>query len=384
MITHKIYTSTHQLPSEWDSLANGDVFLQSVYLNVLEQACPKTFCCFFVGVFKKDQLVGIALIQRVELYAKDMFRSNGVSFFKKIFRNIISLVLKGHILVLGNLTHTGQHGYSFDNHRISSEEFFKSISSVFNELKESLKFEKNKKIRLFLMKDYFEKDPIHQFSKVLNNKGFIKTKAQPNMILSIDESWKTSADYVNAKVKKYRRRYKTARKKLEVEKKELNLGQIQQHSPTLYNLYKNISDNASFNTFVLPERHFYSLKEHLGNRFKLIGYFFDEQLIGFYTLIENRSSLETYFLGYDEEHQYSNQLYLNMLYDMAEYGIKNNFKQVVYARTAMEIKSSVGAKPYDMVMYLKHTTPLLNATIKQIYNLMNPKRDWEERNPFGK
>ena len=203
------------------------------------------------------------------------------------------------------------------------------------------------------------------------------------MILTLDESWKNPLDYVNAKTKKYKRRYKTARKKLNVNRNELNLSEIEHNSTTLYKLYKNVSDNASFNTFILPPRHFCSMKEHLGERFKLFGYFFEGKLIGFYTLIQNNPVLETYFLGYDEEHQYSNQLYLNMLYDMAEYAVENNFKSVVYARTAMEIKSSVGAKPIDMIMYLKHTNWFMNSVIRQVYSFMNPKRDWQERNPFG-
>lgn len=296
---------------------------------------------------------------------------------------MVSLVLKGHILVFGNLTHTGQHSYYFDTKRISAEDFFGAITKALTELKQNLKSEKGKKVRLFLLKDYFEEDSIHQFSTNLDTKGFIKAKAQPNMILSLDATWKKPSDYVTAQVKKYRRRYATARKKLNVQRKELSLHDIEFHSPTIYQLYKNVSDNASFNTFVLPERHFCSLKEQLQERFRLIGYFSEGKLIGFYTLIENQDVLETYFLGYDEEHQYPNQLYLNMLYDMVEYGIEKGFKSIVYARTAMEIKSSVGAKPYDMVMYLKHTNGLLNAIIRQVYNLMNPKRDWEERNPFG-
>jgi hypothetical protein len=105
-------------------------------------------------------------------------------------------------------------------------------------------------------------------------------------------------------------------------------------------------------------------------------------LIGFYTLILNNDVLETYFLGYDEEHQYPNQMYLNMLYDMSEFAIVNNFSSIVYARTAMEIKSSVGAEPRKMNVYLKHTNPFMNASLKRIFKLMNPTQQWEERHPF--
>ena len=102
------------------------------------------------------------------------------------------------------------------------------------------------------------------------------------------------------------------------------------------------------------------------------------------TISVNNKSLETYFLGYDSEHQHSNQLYLNMLYDMAVYAINNGFESVVYARTAMEIKSSVGAQPEPMFIYLKYTNSFVNALLKQIFNLMNPTQKWEERRPFKK
>ena len=71
-----------------------------------------------------------------------------------------------------------------------------------------------------------------------------------------------------------------------------------------------------------------------------------------------------------------------MLYDMLEFAINNKFKTVVYARTAMEIKSSVGAEAGPMVVYLKHTNGFLNAVLKQIFKLMNPSEDWHERHPF--
>jgi hypothetical protein len=124
------------------------------------------------------------------------------------------------------------------------------------------------------------------------------------------------------------------------------------------------------------------MKDNLGGDFKVFGYYLDDKLVGFYTLILNNKQLETYFLGYDSEHQYANQLYLNMLYNMAKFGIEHQFSKIVYARTAMAIKSSVGAKPYAMEMYMKHTNGILNAILKPIFILMNPKQGWEERHPF--
>ena len=106
-------------------------------------------------------------------------------------------------------------------------------------------------------------------------------------------------------------------------------------------------------------------------------------MVGFYSLIINDNELETYFLGYNQSVQHQHQMYLNMLYDMACFGIENNFKKVVFARTAMEIKSSIGAKPYTMHIYLKHTNNFVaNTMLKLIVKYMNPIREWQERHPF--
>ncbi|MEZ4793291.1 MAG: hypothetical protein R2783_07475 [Gelidibacter sp.] len=87
-------------------------------------------------------------------------------------------------------------------------------------------------------------------------------------------------------------------------------------------------------------------------------------------------------MGYDQAHQYQHQMYLNMLYDMLDFAIEHKFASIVYARTAMEIKSSIGAKPQKMNVYLKHTNSFMNASLKQIFKLMDPSRQWEERHPF--
>ncbi|MGB6268131.1 MAG: GNAT family N-acetyltransferase, partial [Olleya sp.] len=147
--------------------------------------------------------------------------------------------------------------------------------------------------------------------------------------------------------------------------------------------YKCVSDNAKVNSFVLHDKHFFNLKKELNNQFKLFGYYINDQLVGFYTLILNNNELETYFLGYDPELQHKHQLYLNMLYDMLTFGIENNFKKVVYARTAMEIKSSVGAKPHTMHIYMKHTNNFIaNTALKFIVKTLNPIKKWEERHPL--
>jgi len=196
--------------------------------------------------------------------------------------------------------------------------------------------------------------------------------------------WACADDYISALTKKYRQRYRSARKKgSNIIKKELSEDEVKHNEAKLFKLYKNVSDNAGVNSFILSKHHFSSLKTKMKTSFKVFGYYLNNELVGFYTLILNGEELETYFLGYNSEYQKANQLYLNMLYDMLCFGIENNFKRVIYARTAMEIKSSVGAKAHTMHIYMKHTNNIIaNTVLKGIVKYMNPVMEWQPRNPF--
>ena len=383
MKTVTIYDSYRELPKAWDTIVQHDVFLQSKYLNALEEACPDNIQLFYIGVFDVDELVGVCIIQRVQLYLKDIFRNDNVSCLKEFFQSIVSKVLKGNILVVGNLTHTGQHSLFYKKERITQSDFLSLVFDALNQLKVSIKNKQNKKIRAIMFKDYFKDDPIHRAKDTFEPHRLYKITVQPNMIMPVKSNWLKFEDYKSSLNKKYRDRYKRARKKLgEVKTRELDLEAIRENTKALHGLYLNVSNNAKFNTFLLPENHFFSLKQQFGDSFKVFGYYLKEELIGFYTLILNNSSLETYFLGYNTIYQYPNQLYLNMLYDMAKFAIENQLREVVYARTAMAIKSSVGAETTPMLIYLKHTNKYFNALLKPIFGLMNPVQQWEARHPF--
>lgn len=383
LISFKIYTSTNALPKPWDALAEHDIFLQSNYLKAIEKATPTNISWYYVGVFRSNDLVGIAVIQRVQLYLKDMFRGNSASVVKEFFRNNLSKILKGNVLVVGNLTHTGQHGMFINENEINKAQFLEAVFNAIDQIIIQIKQLNKKNIRVILCKDYFTTDNIHLEKEFFESQQMHKLTVQPNMIMEVRPNWLKANDYNADLNKKYRSRYKRAKKKFgEIQVHEMDLKTIERYTTILYNLYKNVSDNARFNTFVLPQNHFYRLKKYLKDNFRVFGYYLDNEIVGFYTLILNNKALETYFLGYDKEHQYPNQLYLNMLYDMAHFAIENQFTTVVYARTAMEIKSSVGAIPVEMVMYMKHTNKYANAILKLVFKFMNPSQKWRERNPF--
>ncbi|MFD1161342.1 MULTISPECIES: GNAT family N-acetyltransferase [Hwangdonia] len=385
MIHYKIYNTVSQLPNSWDALPNNDIFLKTYFLKGLELSSPYNITPYYLGVFKNEKLVGIAIIKRVEMYADDIFRNNKSPTLKQLAKQLVSKIIKGNALIVGSLMHTGQHGIYYNPQDISQKDYLNQLEKSLQDLTARIKSEFNKKIRIIAFKDYFENDTIHKSPEFFKRNNLYKVQVQPNMVLSISENWKSPEDYVSSLNKKYKRRYKTARKKVSnIACKELNEDFIKANSEILFELYETVSDNARVNSFKLHKSHFYNLKVSLGEKLKVFGFFLNEDLIGFYTLILNNDVLETYFLGYNKELQHKHQMYLNMLFNMAFFGIENGFKTIVYARTAMEIKSSIGAKPKTMHVYLKHTNNFIaNTILKCIVKYMNPIRKWEERHPFS-
>lgn len=374
----KIYSTTKDLPSDWDSLAIDNIFLSKDYLTVLEVAVPRNMICHFIGLFLDEELVGLALSQYIDLSDVHSFGERDHCLKTKV-REIVFKKFSSNVLVMGNNMLTGQNGCCFRK-TLPKSEGMVLLEKAAEELK--LIFNKKKiKIHLTIFKDFSETE-IENFNTPEFD-SYYKFTTQPNMIFQIRESWNTFDDYILDKSKKYRDQYKRARKKAdEISKKKLSLEEITTYNSRIFQLYMNVARNAPFNTFYLPENHFVLFKQSLKDNFLFYGYFIGEELIGFNTLIKNGSDIDTYFLGYDEKYQRDKMLYLNMLYDMIGYSINKGYRRIIFARTALEIKSSVGAKPVEMYGLMKHSNPAINLLVSKTFSYFEPKIEWQRRNPF--
>ena len=66
-INFKVYTSISTLPENWNEVAASNHFLQTPYLQVLENSAPTNMECFYIGIFENDKLVGTLLSQYLDL-----------------------------------------------------------------------------------------------------------------------------------------------------------------------------------------------------------------------------------------------------------------------------------------------------------------------------
>ena len=373
-----IYPDLLDLPKSWNQIATNNLFLRKEFLEVLQLSKPKNMHCYPVGLFKNNTLAAVGIMQLLEVQNLESFGDRD-SCLKKKARDFIFKNFAGSVLFIGNNLLTGQNAYA-SNGLLCETEIFNLFSQAASKLKSQLA-KNNQKVPLTVFKDFKSEEDLLATAKVLPN--YYSFSVQPNMLFDVAKNWVFEADYVASLSKKYRDQYKRARKKSAViHKRQLNLLDIKKYHKTIYILYRNVAKNAPFNTFYLAENHFETLKEKLGEDFLIYGYFLEDVLIGFNTLLKNGTTLETYFLGYDTEHQKEKLLYLNMLYDMIGFAISKKFKSIIFGRTALEIKSSVGAKPVDSFGFIMHSSKIIQPFMPKFFTLLEPKTEWIQRHPY--
>jgi len=371
--TYQIVSESQYLPNDWDSIAQANIFLSTKYLQVLESAAPANMKCQYIGIFNQEELIGIALAQFIDLSHLETYGERDKKL-KTWVRNYLFSRFSSKLLFIGNNMLSGQNAFAVKNDALIPE-VLKTLKNAVAELNQSFK------IHLTSFKDFMPGD-LPYFDQSAFKKD-LKFTSQPNMIFEINPAWAHEDDYVMALTKKYRDQFKRSRNKASgIEKRKLTLDDIEDQQEIIYDLYMHVAENAPFNTFYLPKNHFYVLKEKLTDDFMLYGYFIDGKLIGFNTLIKNGKSLDTYFLGYDDKIQKEKMLYLNMLYDMIACGISLKFENIIFGRTALEIKSSVGATDTSMFGFMQHSQPLINQFLGRIFNYLEPETAWKRRNPY--
>jgi hypothetical protein len=378
VLSYKIYENESQLPENWNELGCKNIFLSKEYFEILRKSAPSNMICHYIGVFEEEKLVGIGISQFLDLNLLESFGERD-QCLKTSTRKFILKKFGSYVLVLGNNMLTGQNSYYFSDHIITVEGIA-SLKKATEELKAKFKLI-GKKVHITTFKDYTPKDA-ESFNQTAFKNSY-RYCIQPNMVLQINKNWNSEQDYIDSLTKKYRDQYKRARKKCAIiVKVKLDREGIITHEETIFDLYHHVAQSAPFNTFFLPKNHFSIIKEIFKDNFLFYGYFLEGKLVGFNTLIKNGNAIDTYFLGYDDSIQKERMLYLNMLYDMIGYTIHKGFSKIIFSRTALEIKSSVGAKPVNMCGFMEHSNKQINKMVPAIFPKLVPDAVWQERNPF--
>ncbi len=380
----RLYTSMQAVPMVWDQLvAEENLFLQRAYLTALEKYPPKGMrFCYFV-FYKKSQAVGVSIGQVLSFQASESLNFSTISktsFWAKAMHQL-KFWLAQHIrftaLNIGNLLLTGEHGFHFVD-AIPLTQQFRLLRQAADYAKTALN-EQNWGINALSFKDFFDANRMPKPDQA----HYLECRIEPNMVMPLRPDWQDFEDYLETLHSKYRVRARRAFKKAKaIEKQRLTTEDVHVFRTDLHRLYGQVAQQADFNLFQLHQNYLPSLQQALAENFELTAYFLEDELIGFFTTIQNGDTLEAHFLGFDQALNRSHQLYLNMLFDMVEIGIEKGAQQIVFARTATTIKSSVGAQAREMYCYFQHQNAWINALLPFALFWLQPDTKRALRHPL--
>jgi predicted N-acyltransferase len=370
------------ITEDWKAFAAKSIYAELAYVSLLEDHGPIGFDYYYATIRKNNKVSGAFYFQhktihlsedfRIHTHSKNVFAKLRVAFLKNLFK-----LVKHEFLVCGNVLLTGEYGYTYTE-KLSHEFCDELIKEVISYIREKT----NRKIKTILLKDFYQDNRISSVEML--GRDYTEVVVQPDMIFNVEERWSEFDDYLTEVKSKYRVKFKKVKKKAkDLDLMIMNQEQADKYNEQMYALYKSTADRALFSLFTLDQNYFKELKRSLGDRLILTGVFNGDKMLGFFTYVQNGEYGDAHFLGYDVKENSRYQLYFNILLRLIKEAINGKVKYLNLSRTALEIKSSVGAIPYDMNIYVKHTNPWVNKLLPFILSKTVPQNDWVPRSPFS-
>lgn len=366
--------------SHWDEvIANGTMYLSYDHLKCLEDAMADRIDFQYV-VFHCEQFkpIGVAYYQSVD------FLDNGSDLAEQageLAQGIGSRLMKDRkvrCLVNGNVYHTGVLGYHFKAD-ISPKDQLELVAGTTRALLEGKYFNPKPSVSIF---KEFKPDQWQLADQALNK--YHRLHLDVNMVLDLDPSWKTIDDYKACLHAKARNRFGNILKRSEsLEIKGLSAVQIANLNTETTALFRQVISANPYG-FELFETGIYAQwKELHGDALIFLGYFLNGQLLGFNVAFKHGDLLDAHYVGFDHKYVKDYLIYQRMLADLVEIGIRDGMSKVYFGRTAEVAKSGFGARPEDLMLYLRYRSSLGNHLIKRFITSISPS-EFELRNPFKK
>ena len=291
--------------------------------------------------------------------------------------------LSFRVLVLGQMLTSGGFGAAGLS-ELTDEEAAKVLPTLADVL-----LHQTRGCAAAIIKDLYRLD--HPVAERLIRGGFHPMPASSVMMLDVRPTWTTIEDYLADLSSKYRVRYRRARAKGNgLTRRQLYAPDIRRYQDRLYELYQAVTTGARFNAVSIQPGYFGWLggvggaapSAHAAE-VRVEGYFDAAgELVGFITAIGNGPVLHAHYLGMEPTYKHSHHLYHNMLYDLLELAIDGGYRKLDYGRTAMEIKSSVGATGQNYLVGVRARYRWLNRLIPAFTAAVYAKEDWTPRRPF--
>jgi hypothetical protein len=375
------YDNAHALNhTAWSTLTKDDLFYQIDYLEEVEKTCKEFLKPHYGIAYDNGEAVGAFYFQLVQFKGEQLLsffsKEHQKLWFKLCIQKPISFLLKKidtPLLVLGNLLQTN-HGGIFFSDDISSP---KEKAAIVEALCRKTQLQCH--ASAILITNIYDSD--EHFLKSLNP-TFHMFHSEPDLQMNLAKEWKTFDDYVQTLQSKYRvRAKKILKESAGIETRLLSLTEIEYYQKQIFQLNRNVMKHVKFSLGDISESYFYDVAKYFGDKFNINAYFKDGELIGFSSMITEKRILNSHFIGMNYDFVNTHKLYNRILYDNLCFALERGLEVVKYGRTATEIKTTIGAKPFQMINYLKHRNPLINFFVPRALKLLKAP-EFTSRNPF--
>ncbi len=376
------FSSVDDISEEiWQSLnCENNIYFQRDFLKSIEKNHPNIIFSYIVLLDKNNHPEAFASLQIVSFYMNDLKKDFELFLtkIKAIGRKLRLIPNKKplKLLISGNTFVSGEHGIFIKDNKDKQLIIKKLAKAILHFVNSNSKL----KIDAFLLKDFVNESLF--ITDELKGFNYHPFSVEPNMQLQLSNNWQNFDDYLAAMKTKFRVKARKAFKQsANIKIEQVTLKNIDEQLPEMEMLYKKVAQNADFNLSTFNLNSYKDLKQYLNEKYILKTYWLDGKIVGFISGLVNKNELDAHFVGIDYQLNRQYAIYQRMLYDYIETAIDLQLKTVNFGRTASEIKSSVGAVPQDLTMYLRHKKSLTNKILKLFLQKIQPT-PFKQKLPF--
>lgn len=332
----------------------------------------------------EGQLIGVALVEDAHAESRDL--DNHLEADSAMFSWAVKLLhgraqrLRFPLRVMGPVLGSGDHAFRFLP-EVPAEQAKQWATSALQALPTRNGF----RPRAFLIKDFPADDAAGRIAgKSRWMRGWTDLEFDPLMRIPVNPAWSALDGYMAELKTKARTKVKrilTCSGDCEIT--ELTASEIAALAPELIRLYRLIYAEAGFRLGQLSEEDLIETKSTWGDHFRISVLKVQGEILGFQCGFLTPHTVEAFFVGFDRDQHKELALYQRMLVEFIRWGIETGAREVVMGRTALDIKSSVGAMPERLSCVVKFRNPFLNVLAKAAARFSHPahpplKRPWKQ------
>lgn len=384
----------HVREADWDALVGARLFMGRRYLAAIERARPPRMGFRYALCYDGTTPVAAACYQVLELAfdafgsrvpapppaADESLRRRLRAAGRNAWREVSDALGEGgaqRVLINGNALVSGEHGFAIAR-GVDPRHAFHGLADATYRLRRAEKLHGG--IASVLIKDFGDPSRVH--ADELQRFGYHPLQVDPNMALAIDPGWRSFDDYLRALSAKYRRKVKDVRKRAAgLRCERLDAAAVARDAAALHRLYLAVHEKSQLRLANPGADYFPELAAALGDDAVVRAWSLDGTTVGCSVALGGHGELEAHMVGLDYDVNVEHGVYQSALYQFVDDAIARGARELSMGRTALEIKSAVGATARPMTCYLRHANPVGNRIMRPLVAQIGPT-PWSSHHPF--